>query len=120
MNFCVLSGSVASIPILRYFGETMPITKFTLTFFATKPLARGITVVCNGKLAVTAAKYIQFGDHVTIGGRIDQGEILCDDGRWVNKVFLKAWEIRKCHFVLSPLGRVENYLENGLLPEPDK
>lgn len=109
MDFLVISGQVASIPTLRFYEKDVPLTQFTLTIERSQPVDSGITIVCADKMAMTAAKYLKSGDSVTIEGPIDYGKILCDDGRWVQKIFLRAWEIRKCQLVLNSIG-VRKYL----------
>jgi primosomal replication protein N len=72
-NFCLLSGLVVSRPLVRFYQEELPVTKFFLDIHVSAYAGGRIEVTCLGKMALDSAKYLHIGTGIAVAGFISRG-----------------------------------------------
>jgi hypothetical protein len=92
-NCCVLSGVVSSGLALDYDREDHARIRFQLAIqYMGKPLGR-IDILCSGRLAPLAVKYLRQGDRVAVEGFLSMREWQSDAGEWHNHAYLIAMDL---------------------------
>lgn len=80
LNQLVLTGNLGADPEIFYSSEGNPVASFNLAFRAPKKKTGWIRVVCFGKLAELAEKYLHKGARIGISGTLDQQKWETDEG----------------------------------------
>jgi single-strand DNA-binding protein len=80
LNQSVLVGNLGADPEVFYSSEGEPVTTFSLAFHSSKKKTGWIKVVCFGKLAEVAEKYLHKGARIAIMGYLDQQKWEDDHG----------------------------------------
>jgi single-strand DNA-binding protein len=80
LNQTVLAGNLGADPEMFYSSAGDPIGSFNLAFQASKKKTGWIKVVCFGKLAEVAEKYLHKGARIAIIGTLDQQKWETDEG----------------------------------------
>jgi single-strand DNA-binding protein len=80
LNQTVLTGNLGADPEVFYSSEGNPVASFNLAFRSSKKKTGWIKVVCFGRQAEVAEKYLHKGARIGIIGTLDQQKWETDEG----------------------------------------
>jgi len=80
LNSTVLTGNLGADPEIFYSSEGNPVASFNIAFKAAKKKTGWIKVVCFGRLAEIAEKYLHKGARIGVIGLLDQQNWENDEG----------------------------------------
>lgn len=80
INQTVLTGNLGADPECHYSPEGNAVATFNLAFRASKKRTGWVKVVCFGKQAEVAEKYLHKGARIVIIGTLDQQKWETDEG----------------------------------------